>query len=303
MTSIQDIAYLRLHFAEPVPKDFLCRMCHELMTDPSTTNCCGHYFCYECINRIKDIGRTCPKCKRGSFTVQQDSQLKKKIESLKVYCPSSSKRGAHGCRWVGPMGEVHAHLNMNQIEGKCKFVHVKCPLGCRTSVLRGELEIHTGNSCSQRQFECIYCGFQDLYEKITLEHYRECLEHPVGCPNHCHMPGIRRHQLEDHLSLECPLRIIPCEFQHAGCDARLIYKDLAAHLKEDMEKHLNLVSLKCKALEESRAELEQKCSQIEGICVTLQRDMLQVSADLTELKAEVKKSTSRSRLASAPTTS
>ena len=34
-------------------------------------------------------------------------------------------------------------------------------------------------------------------------------------------------------------------------------------------------------LEESKAELEQKCARIEGVCVTLQRDMLRISADIT----------------------
>ena len=299
MTNLRDVTYMKLHFADPVPKDFFCRMCRELMTGPSTTNCCGHYFCYECISRIKDVGRACPKCRRGSFTVQQDYQLKNKIESLKVYCPMSPRRD--GCKWVGPMGGLEAHLNLGQMEGKCKSVQVMCPLGCGMNVLRGDLGIHTNNSCNQRQFECIYCGFQDSYEKITLEHYRECLEHPVGCPNHCHMPGIKRHQLEDHLSLECPLRVIPCEFRHSGCDERFIHKDLAIHLKEDMPKHLRLLSLKCKALEESKAEVEEKCSQIEGVCMTLQREMLKISADLAELKVEVKRSAGRGRLASVPT--
>jgi len=68
-----------------------------------------------------------------------------------------------------------------------------------------------------------------------------------------------------------------------------------------MQKHLSLVSLKCKKLEESKAELEQKCSQIEGVCVTLQRDILRISADITELNVEVKRNAIRSRLASDPT--
>jgi len=37
--------------------------------------------------------------------------------------------------------------------------------------------------------------------------------------------SIRRHQLEDHLSLKYSLQAITCEFQHAGCDARFIHKD------------------------------------------------------------------------------
>jgi len=299
MASNGDLSYMKLHFAEAVPRDFVCCMCQDLMANPSTTSCCKNYFCYECINRIKEVKRPCPKCRKENFSIQQDRQKKDKIESLKLFCPMSTKKG--GCRWVGSLRELDAHLSLKNVEGECKYVQVKCPLKCGMHILRGDVEMHKSVTCTQRQFECIYCGFQDLYEKITLEHYHECLEHPVECPNQCQMPGIRRHQLEDHLSLDCPLQAIACEFQHAGCDAKFIHKDQAKHLKDEMQKHLSLVSLKCKKLEESKAELEQKCSRIEGVCVTLQRDILRISADITELNVEVKRNAIRSRLASDPT--
>lgn len=287
MATSDRLALMSIKFAESVPKKYLCCLCHELLTDPSTTSCCQHHFCYNCISRIQEIKRPCPKCKKESFSVQQDSQMKERTKSLKVFCPMSSKRG--GCGWIGTLGELDNHLRLSEMEGECRRVHVKCPLKCGEYVPRGDLDLHKSKRCTRRQFECVHCGFKDFYEKITLKHYHECLEHPVMCPNDCHMPGIKRHQLSDHLSLNCPLRTVPCEFHYAGCNAEFIYRDLGRHLEEDVQKHLTLVSLHCRKLEESNKELVQKCSKIEGVCMTLQREILRVSADYTELRAEMKR--------------
>ena len=98
--------------------------------------------------------------------------------------------------------------------------------------------------------------------------------------------SIKRHQLEDHLSLKYSLQAITCEFQHPGCDAKFIHKDQAKHLKDEMQKHLSCV---VKVEESSRQSLNRNVLEL--------NDSVWISADINELNVEVKRNATCSRLA------
>ena len=131
-----------------------------------------------------------------------------------MYCPKRSL----SCDWQGELGELDKHLDGDgkdpvNLEG-CKFVTVNCSL-CSESYPRGELE----------------------------EHQTKC--RPVDCPHKCGQ--LMQHQkLEEHLFSECELSEVECEFSHAGCEAKMLRRDLPSHM-----------SLLAKKKRQLKAELTQ----------------------------------------------
>ena len=58
----------------------------------------------------------------------------------------------------------------------------------------------------------------------------------VSCPNECGACPVRQ-DLKHHISKECPLEVINCDFHYAGCEVQLPHKDMPAHLAENIEVH------------------------------------------------------------------
>ena len=83
-------------------------------------------------------------------------------------------------------------------------------------------------------------------------------------------------QLEEHVSTQCPLSYVKCEFSDAGCDAKVYRKDLPSHLEENMVTHMSLLARENRRLEEQdvlvtreneslKRELKYRKEQIEAI--------------------------------------
>ena len=225
-------------FTEAPPEELQCPVCLRVLRDPTLNSCCGQHFCQSCIRGAMEDHRPCPLCKEMSFTLFLDKKVRRKIlHQLEVRCPAL----AQGCEWVGLLGELEGHLDLEQ--GDCSYAELPCPsLGCGEPVQRRNMEQHLTQLCRQRSFSCTHCGLVDTHQHITGEHWASCQLFPVGCPNRCSLEEqaghpVRRGALEEHLS-QCPLQEVPCSFSYAGCKARLLRRSLPLHMEASVHEHL-----------------------------------------------------------------
>ena len=66
---------------------------------------------------------------------------------------------------------------------------------------------------------------------------------PVVCPNVCEFSVMKHQKLERHISEECPLTVVDCDYRPAGCSVQIRRKDMAAHLAKYVRAHLDLLCL------------------------------------------------------------
>ena len=128
-----------IEFVEPLPNELQCPLCLEFLKEPTLTSCCGHHFCRECIDRAVARSHVCPLCNDQGFQTFLNKEKQRVIGTLKIYC----KRKSQGCEWVGELGRLEHHLDVE--EGDCGCVEVECefgPVGCVAKLPRKDLQRH-----------------------------------------------------------------------------------------------------------------------------------------------------------------
>ena len=128
-----------IEFVEPLPNELQCPLCLEFLKEPTLTSCCGHHFCRECIDRAIARSIVCPLCNDQGFQTLINKEKQRLVSALKVYC----KRKSQGCEWVGELGRLEHHLDVE--EGDCGCVEVECefgPVGCVAKLPRKDLRRH-----------------------------------------------------------------------------------------------------------------------------------------------------------------
>ena len=247
-------------FTEPLPEDYQCPICQEVLKEPHLTDCCGGNFCCGCINQILRDGGHCPLCRKAGFQVFIDRKSERKILALHVYCRVKDR----GCHWKGALRELDTHLGTN-----CQYVDVDCTNNCSKRPQRHNLQDHLDNSCPKRKFSCPYCHFKATYERVANQHWTECKKYPLPCPNDCGVGTVERCRLEHHLG-ECPLQMVECEFSHAGCTEIVQRKDTARHMEEKTQKHLLMVSTSMrKLLQEKDQQIREQQQRIDILEMTV----------------------------------
>ena len=189
--------------------------------------------------RLQQDGKPCPMCQHPNLTTVPDKYFQRKVNETKIRCSNKHL----GCSWIGELGKVDKHLNVNAMEGECQYVSVSCPKNCGGQFQRNILDGHLKIECPKRQVRCKYCTFTAAYDTVVNEHLPQCPKFPEPCPNRCEQGKVQRCNLERHLATECPLELVACEFSHAGCTEKVPRKDLARHIEEGVHKHLLSMSL------------------------------------------------------------
>lgn len=101
----------------------------------------------------------------------------------------------------GELRNLCIHLNTGKKNGECQYEEVKCKHEkCCEMHLHLHLHHHEDNECSERLILCEYCNKEDTFRFITEEHYNECLQYPVSCPNKCACMQMTRANLIDHVN-------------------------------------------------------------------------------------------------------
>ena len=172
---------------------------------------------------------------------------------FKVGCTNKTK----GCKWVDELGALKDHL---ESDNGCDYVMVTCsntgyevmqmrsPLSkCGEGMERRHLTHHQDNICLYRQYTCQYCGYIDTYDAIAGSgeirnrdsmirhggnHYEQCDEYPLDCPNECGEENIKRKDMKTHRE-NCPLEPIKCSFsEFCNKDNIILRKDIEDHKRE-----------------------------------------------------------------------
>ena len=217
-----------------------CPICLLVLREPHQIACCGYSYCEACIKRVQNDNKACPSCNTNEFTTFPDKRLKRSLYAFRVYC---SHRGA-GCEWVGELLDLERHLNLQPPPEKlllgCQFFEVHCTY-CVHSFQRRYIQSHQVDDCLQRPFACEHCNdYKSTYEVVTETHYKVCAYVPLSCPEHCgkYFP---RHEIPGHVSRDCPLTIVLCDFHIVGCKIEIARKDLPTHINDSLAGHMSLL--------------------------------------------------------------
>ena len=258
-----------------------CPICLLVLREPFQVTCCGKSFCRECITRVRASNELCPTCKDAGFDLFQNKGLQQPLYGFRVFCSNKES----GCDWQGELRQLDQHLNLNRNEDKqsagCKHAEVKCTF-CRKPHPRHEIEHHQTSQCAERPFTCSLCEeYESTYTDVVTNHSPVCKCRPVECPNSCGTNNLQHRHLEEHVSTQCPLSYVECEFSDAGCDAKVYRKDLPSHLGENMVTHMSLLARENRKLKQQLRERDEKLR--ENACNTQDQSM-----ELKEQEKEVK---------------
>ena len=242
-------------FVKKIPDDYQCVICAMVLNEPHLTDCCGQHFCQACLEQWfeEQAKKICPHCRSETFTHMRYLPLKRKIDDLEVYCPYLNE----GCKEIIKLGALDAHKNI------CGFTKVTCTQRCGKFILRKNLRWHCNNECSKRKVRCKYCGIVGHYEVISARHMTICEEYPVKCPKGCTLPnGIKRKDLAKHAEI-CPLEMVQCPFLDAGCGARILRKDIDAHMESNIQQHLMKMMMAYSKLKVEHIKLDIEHGKLE----------------------------------------
>ena len=252
-----------LSFVKELPEhvEIECPVCLNILTDPHLVSCCGHNFCGSCIERVKASNGSCPMCKEEEYQAMADKKCLRIINGLEVYCSNKKK----GCQWKGELKNMSTHLNKEKREGECQYEEVKCGYEkCQERKQRRYLKYHEDKECPQHPFQCQYCRSKGTFLSITKDHYEECSQYPVTCPNLCTLTNMPRHTLIDHIN-ECPLQPVDCVFSWAGCNDKPLRKDVLVHTADT--KHMTLLAVACGQLKKENEKIKEEVVKLK--CETL----------------------------------
>ena len=271
-------------FVEQPSRDFFCPVTFDVLLEPYLTECCGHHLSETAYRQLQAQGKPCPVCKEEPLKAVKDKYHKRRVSSLKVRCPHKAK----GCEWQGELGSLEQHLNAKCSAGECLYVNVDCPYACGERVQRPSLEKHKSQRCPLRPFTCQYCNHKATHQKITKEHWPVCEKYPLPCPNECGEEEMERQHLKGHLEQICPLEEIQCDFNYAGCGAQLQRRLMSAHVKEDMEAHLSLLSLVAQKVPKLEDKIKQQGDEIkqQGEQIKQQGEQMKQQGDLIKQQGD-----------------
>ena len=165
-------------------------------------------------------------------------------------------------------------MAIGKSDGECQLVIVKCTISdlCKVNILRNALKDHTNNVCQYRQFRCEHCGYQSTYLVITTEHYDQCPDYPVLCPNNCSKQTYPRGQLYTHLAL-CPEQEVDCTFSEMGYKEKLKCRQLQQHLTTNSLQHQMIMCQAYCLQNEAIALLQQDKKKLEEQVACLTKDV------------------------------
>ena len=191
---------------------------------------------------------------------------------MKVYCSHKEL----GCEWIGELGLLPQHLNIDQEMPGCLFQSIECSF-CSESIQRQYLGEHKSDKCPKRPYSCDYCNnYESTCEDVTTNHWPVCPSRPLPCPNECDVYPERQAR-DTHIDRECPLAIIDCSFNYAGCREKLRRKDMDDHIATNLAMHMSLQADKhhqeLQKLLEQQHDLQEQLKRQNEIIMEQKREL------------------------------
>lgn len=215
---------------------FECPICLLCQRDPHQTSC-GHRFCYSCIITWLNEGRTCPKdnSSLGEGDIFPDAMAHREILQLSVRCPFRER----GCQGVTNLSDADSHAE------NCSYKENTA----RERIGFSRMESQTCGSCGE-----VVDTEQEEDENKTRKH-----------------PQMQQQTQSQQSQLICPNQEVACPYASAGCNDRVVRKDLQGHVQGQTQKHLQLISdrlSKMAQLQRTEVALETGTSEDSGSCLT-----------------------------------
>ena len=255
-------------FEEKLPDDTPseCLFCLQVLREPFQVPCCGKVFCEACIRAVLRENNVCPHCKKSRPDFYEDKRLKQTLRGRRVIC--QEKSGQSECDWVGELGQLDSHLNIDpppetQLEG-CQFAMIKCKF-CPSFFQRRKLNDHQHKYYSMRPFTCRHCSHRDTHENGVKKHLPICPKYPEPCPNCLRI--YERQKLDHHINEKCPLTLVPCDYHVVGCEVKLARQDMQDHIKKEVMTHVSMLQQHLKHPQQSSDCLLLVTSCLERVMV------------------------------------
>ena len=201
---------------------YTCWICHNLLREPTLTNCCGQHYCQTCLQKwLEQRGhKTCPQC-RKEFTYMVNQERKRDVLDLEVKCTYHTL----GCSFTTKLQNMDEHVV------SCSNAETRCKLNCMEKIKHVEHEKHVKYDCLNREYKCELCQHKSTYTEITGEtvmtshnpdasvrpippekgHYGKCPEYPKTCPNECGTTT-KRKCMQEHRA-NCPKERVQCSLR------------------------------------------------------------------------------------------
>ena len=241
------------------------------------------YVCTECNGVMRNACQrgeeqipVCELCVGDRIGCQPMKKAREKIPELKVHCPLATR----GCQWNTTIKNLDEHLAV------CQEFIVKCKYGCGVILKRRERDDHCSNECLNRQVSCEHCEKLKVYRDLK-QHYEECLEFPLLCPNNCGA-NLTRKQTDPHIETDCPNAIVKCRYERFGCREVVRRCEMDQHNKTNEIKHLEMGTFftadEIGQLKETNSRLTEKMEQQERTILMLTEKLVQQKETISKLK-------------------
>ena len=218
----------------------------------------------ECVNREV----SCEHC-QSMIAYKELNQHFKKCPEFQLLCPNN-------CATSLKRKQIESH-----IETDCPNTVVECRyerFGCKQVVKRCELNNHCNNECVNRKVSCEHCQSMIVYKELN-QHFKECPEFPLLCPNNC-ATSLKRKQIDSHIETDCPNTVVECLYERFGCKQVVKRCEMAEHKKTNETKHLEMTTFfavdKIEKLEETNSKLSKEVIRIRELEKRTEDNMVEI---------------------------
>ena len=201
--------------------------------------------------------------------------------SLKVKCQEAKA----GCEWEGELRSLEEH------KSTCLYIPVPCPRECGAGhVLRGDLESHLRDDCSERDYDCPHCNETGRYRERVTSHLQHCLMVLTQYPNEGCEQEMCSSLVQFHMATDCEFTVLPCRYREHGCGAELPRRNMEAH-ENDYKLHLKTIAKftqsKISSLEDEVEELAKANTTLQNSVDKLERNMKAITSVNSSLQNHV----------------
>ncbi|KAL4237329.1 TNF receptor-associated factor 3 [Mactra antiquata] len=260
----------------------LCQVCRNVVREAMQTSC-GHRICQNCIEPMfKDSPgpvmcpaneEDCEEQYKDRITL--DPSGRREVRDLLVFCDYSK----YGCKQELKWKNLERHVI------DCQYQPEKCQNpGCEEVISKVNRPVHQKEQCPYRPVPCQYCHIYVTLKLMEQHVQEECTNVQLPCPYNCSSLTYPREELNSHKE-SCPNKPSQCKFQQVGCTFEGKVEDVAHHMVNGINEHLELVTVYVANAEVQSLEFRR---ELQGVKSERDQSQAQVQKLLKEMDKQHK---------------